>query len=294
MADIESTGTVRDQVRAILDRRYPGASFAVLDAAFADLERLYTGGMPGYLACDTRYHDLGHTLQVTLAMARLIDGHDRVAPPERALGPRRALAGVLGALLHDAGYIRTTLDGASHGAQYTRIHVSRSAAYIARYLPAIGLAPLAPLVAAIVHFTGYEIALENIPLAAEPERLLGHLLGSADLIGQMADRAYLERCRDFLYEEFEVAGIARELYGSADELLRKTVGFYENVALRRLEDDFAGAHRFAGAHFGDGDPYAAAIGGHMAFLRTAVRDGALERLRRVPRSFTALPARRGR
>lgn len=292
--DVESTAAVRDEVKRLLGQRYPGVSLGVLDAAFEDLERLYTGRMPGYLACETPYHDLRHTLEVTLAMARLVDGHDRVAAPGRQLGAQRALAGVLGALLHDAGYIRASAETASHGAEYTRVHVSRSARYLETYLPRIGQPGLAPLAAGIVHFTGYEIALDRIPLADPLDRRLGFLLGSADLIGQMADRAYLEKCRDFLYEEFVIAGIAPGLYGSGEDLMRKTIAFYETVALRRLEGDFRGVHRFAGAHFGGRNPYDRAIRRHMDYLRGALRDDALERLRRAPRSLTAVPGPRGK
>jgi hypothetical protein len=285
--DVEDAASVRDAVKEILARRYAGASFEALDTAFADFERLYSGRMPGYLACDTLYHDMRHTLEVTLAMARLVDGHDRIAAPGERLGPRRALLGVIAALLHDAGYIREAGDSAArNGAEYTRIHVSRSARYLERYLPSLGLAALVPAAAGVVHFTGYEIALESVPLADPLDRRVGFLLGSADLIGQMSERAYLEKCRDFLYEEFVIAGIAQGTYSSADDLLRKTIGFYETVAMKRLEEIFGGVHRLAGAHFGGRNPYQEAIRGHMAFLRRAVQDDALERLRRTARSLS--------
>ena len=285
--DVERPGRVRDAVREILAHRYPGYSFQALDAAFADFERLYHGALPGYQACDTLYHDMRHSLEVTLAMARLIDGHDRVAAPGRGLGPERALMGIIGALLHDAGYIREAEDeSAMNGAEYTRVHVSRSATFLGRYLPTIGLNHLVPTATGIVHFTGYELAIDDIPLIDPLDRRLGYLLGSADLIGQMSDRAYLEKCRDFLYLEFVTAGIAQTQYDSAQDLLKKTVGFYEAVALKRLETVFQGVHRLAGAHFGDANPYQDAIGGHMRFLRTAVHDDALDRLKRTAKSLS--------
>src|SRR5688572_8269132 len=48
-----------------------------LQRAFDDLVSLYFGHYPGYSRCDTAYHDLQHVMDVTLAMARLIDGYDR-------------------------------------------------------------------------------------------------------------------------------------------------------------------------------------------------------------------------
>src|SRR5678815_3569744 len=63
----------------------------------------------------------------------------------------------------------------------------------------------------------------------------GQMLGTADIIAQMSDRCYLEKCRDRLYPEFvlgrmagEARGIAHSLpvYASGEELVNKTPGFY--------------------------------------------------------------------
>jgi len=48
-----------------------------LSQAFDDLVRLYYGQFPGYARCDTQYHDVQHVMDVTLAMARLLDGYER-------------------------------------------------------------------------------------------------------------------------------------------------------------------------------------------------------------------------
>ena len=84
---------VEELVRADLARR---ATSIALAAAFADFERLFTGQFPGYFGCDTVYHDMQHSLDDTLAMARLLAGYDRshAAGPAarrraRADGPRR-------------------------------------------------------------------------------------------------------------------------------------------------------------------------------------------------------------
>ena len=59
----------------------------------------------------------------------------------------------------------------------------------------------------IVHFTGYELDLDKIELDDPRDIICGHLLGTADLIAQMADRCYLEKCRDRLYKEFVSAAL---------------------------------------------------------------------------------------
>ena len=91
-----------------------------------------------------------------------------------------------------------------------------------------------PVSTRIVHFTGYEIKLSQIHLADSRDRKCGHLLGTADLIAQMADRCYLEKCRDRLYPEFVLGGVAaapasdgtmQVRYSSGLDLLRQTPSF---------------------------------------------------------------------
>ena len=84
------------------------------------------------------------------------------------------------------------------------------------------------------------------------------MLGSADLLGQMSDRLYLEKCRDYLYPEFVLGGVARVghddgsehvNYNSPEDLLSKTPAFHEKVAQHRLHKEFHGVEKFAQAHF---------------------------------------------
>mgnify|MGYP003704446663 CR=1 FL=1 len=95
------------------------------------------------------------------------------------------------------------------------------------------------------------------------DRLLGNLLGSADIIAQMADRCYLEKCRDRLYPEFVAGGIARRtqpdgkqtvVFESPDDLIMKTPGFYVG-ANKRLNSDLAGTFAYAERHFGGQNLY---------------------------------------
>jgi len=64
-----------------------------------------------------------------------------------------------------------------------------------------------PVATQIVHFTGYE--LKSIQIRLDDRRPQGRSpLGTADMTAQMADRCYLEKCRDRLYPEFVLGGIA--------------------------------------------------------------------------------------
>ena len=288
--NVEDPDQVRDEVLRLFAARYPGAELAPLRRAFDDVKSLFGGTFPGYLPCDTLYHDLRHTLDMTLAMARLLDGHDRALAPADQIGARRAMLGVIVALLHDSGYLKRAAEGhIENGAVFTKIHVSRSADFMLRYLPQLGFAEEAGAAAKLVHFTGYEMDIDDILLHDPRDRLLGHLVGTADLIGQMSDRMYLEKCREFLYSEFVWGSIARETladgreivrYASPEDLMLKTPGFYEYVARTRMEKKLGGADRYAAAHFDGPNLYQSEIDRNMHFLRNAIEQADLKRLRR--------------
>jgi len=289
--NVEDSRQVRDAVAALFGARYPGADLSALVRAFDDVSLLFDGNYPGYLRCDTLYHDARHTLDMTLAMARLTDGHDRVHPGAGALGARRAVLGVVIALLHDSGYMRRSSEShIENGAIFTKVHVSRSADFLSRYLPTIGYGAEAETAARLVHFTGYEMDVDDIKVADPKDRMLGHMVGSADLIGQMSDRMYLEKCREFLYEEFVLGSIARETlpdgrevvrYASPEDLIYKTPGFYEYVARDRINRKLGAADRYAEAHFDGPSLYQREIDSNMSYLRQAIETADLNRLRRT-------------
>jgi len=288
--NVEDAGRVKDAVLEIFRARYAGASFAPLAQAFDDVSALFEGRFPGYLACDTLYHDVRHTLDMALAMARLIDGHDRTRAAPEQLGARRAILGVIIALLHDSGYVRRSSEECiPNGAVFTKVHVSRSADFLLRYLPERGFAAEALLAAQLVHFTGYELDIDDIKIPEGRDRLIGYMVGTADLLGQMSDRMYLEKCRDFLYEEFVWGQVARETlpdgkeivrYASPEDLIMKTPGFYEYVARQRIEKKLGAADRYAAAHFDGPSLYQSEIDRNMQFLRETIETADFDRLRR--------------
>ena len=297
--DVEDADRVRDFVTSMFTARYPGADLSPLARAFADVKALFEGSFPGSLPCDTLYHDLRHTLDISLAAARLIEGHDRIRDASRQLGPRRAILGVIIALLHDSGYIRRESEAhVENGAVFTKIHVSRSAEFLTSYLPRIGFAAEAPVAATLVHFTGYEKEISDIVVDDPADLLLGHMVGTADLIGQMSDRMYLEKCREFLYREFVWGRIARDTtpdgreivrYASPEDLMYKTPGFYEYVVRHRISTKLGGVERYAAAHFDGPNLYQAEIDRNMTFLHEAVETEDLGRLRRYCYSLSTRP-----
>ncbi len=289
---VSSPVAVRRAVRDIFHGLYPGSSFDPVWLAFHDFERFFNGREPDYHGVDTPYHDIQHTLDMTLALARLIAGHDTSVAPADRLGPERASLGLVTALFHDSGYLRhreVDRDCVS-GAEFTMSHVSRSARFLSRYLPRIGLEDCAPVASQIVHFTGYEIDLDKIELDKPKDSTVGHLLGTADLIAQLADRCYLEKCRDRLFPEFILGGIAIEedsngtqvRYGSGQDLLAQTLKYYQNDARRRLDHDFNAAYRYVEPLFDGQNPYLVFIEKNLAYLGQILDRDDWDKLRRHP------------
>jgi hypothetical protein len=249
-----------------------------LSRAFDDMVALYRGHFPGYAACDTEYHDLQHSLEVTLAMTRLLDGYERSRGDGPAIDERLFELGVICALYHDIGYIRRANDTKhANGAEYTPIHVSRGGRFLKEYLPRIGMEDYADVAGAVLHFTGYETPVAQIKVPHPIFRLIGSLLGSADIIAQMSDRCYLEKCRDRLYPEFVAGGITvrrteaggeEVVFASAEDLLRKTPRFFQN-AEKRLSEDLGGTYQFAQKHFGGKNLYMEAVKQNIRFVEQA-------------------------
>jgi hypothetical protein len=287
---VSSTAAVSDAVRELFASAWPGEPFDRVATAFEEFERLFAGRMPGYHGVDTVYHDRQHSLDMTLAMARLLVGYESSVEPHLRFGSERAVMALVTSLFHDAGYIRE-FDDRLHrnGAEFTLYHVTRSARFLARFLPSIGMESWVPVSTRIVHFS-------QIELADGRDRKCGHLLGTADLIAQMADRCYLEKCRDRLYPEFVLGGIAaapgsdgtmQVRYSSGLDLLRQTPQFIRETRTARLNGEFEHAYRYVEPLFGGKNPYLEAIDRNVEYLQRILRAERWRMLRRNPPLFTS-------
>jgi len=281
---------VSGEIGRVFHSLYPTASPVVIERGLRDATRLYRGEFPGYAACDTSYHNLQHTLDVTLAMARIMAGWERGASGI-VLGPDLFRFGVLAALFHDAGYIRRTLDKRhGNGAEYTRVHVSRGGRFMRDYLPRLGMERFVSAAAPTLHFTGYEKPVDGIRVPDPIFRLIGNMLGSADIIAQMADRCYLEKCYERLYPEFVLGGIDRKvaedgteqiLFASAEDLIYRTPHFYR-TAMERLERQLDAMLRFASERPDAPNLYVAEAEKNIRYAEKLASEGDLSALRRKP------------
>ncbi len=296
-SDFDVTDTIRttdpidvcSAVTKIFHGLFPDGNARPMQRAFDDMSQMYHGKHPDYHPCDTEYHDIQHVLDVTLAMARLMDGYQRDRKEHASLSPEHFNVGIVAALFHDVGYLRRRNDHKHrYGAEYTLTHVGRGSRFLRDYFPRIKLKRYASEGSILVHFTGYERDAGTIRLEDAVLRRTGEMLGTADIIAQMSDRCYLEKCHDRLYPEFVLGGIARRklpdgkvavLYESGKDLVSKTPAFYVN-AMKRLDDVLHRAYRYAEIHFGGSNPYLQAMKLNEKHAEAAAQVSGRSRLRR--------------
>jgi hypothetical protein len=195
---------------------------------------------------DALYHNVEHTMLVTLAGRDILRGRALLAPTKADDYAHLIVA----CLLHDIGYVRGILKGddaegyvvdaaggkvklprgASDAALLTH-HVDRSVLFVLDRIEPIDLLD-AQRIARAVECTRFPVSIppEHEEIAEE-----GALLRAADLIGQLGDPHYLRKA-NALYYEFEEAGLNRQLgYGSSADLVDRYPQFYWNSVSPRIE-----------------------------------------------------------
>ena len=242
LIDMDSPDAVFDEVSFITTLVAPQLDPSLLTNAFSFTASLYRGLWPNERACNTNYHDLHHITDTLLAMARL--SHGAIIKGHR-LNHRDYFIGLVAAMAHDAGYIQDIKDGVGTGAKYTTVHVQRSIAHIERYGKRYGLQPaeIAPC-QQIIQCTEIDHDPATIQFSSRSYRILGKLLAVADLIGQLADRVYLEKLF-YLFREFEEGNV--EGYCDEMDMLHKSLSFFD-VAFERLSSQLENLDQLVVAH----------------------------------------------
>lgn len=222
----------------------PAYDFKLARTAYIDVLKLFRGEYPGYCIIKTPYHDLRHTLDVFLCAVRLMHG---VHLSGTLLNDSEITLVMLATLMHDIGYAQRLEEDYGSGAQHTLTHVNRGIRLMQDFLRAHGYSPeLASPLEHLMNSTNPSIDFEAINFPDKRTRLLAQIVGSADIVGQMADRTYLEKLL-FLYLEFKEAGFST--YTSMHDLLRQTKNFYEQTRTKKLDGTFAGIYNKLGLHF---------------------------------------------
>jgi len=273
--DTKDPGVVRAHVATIYRELFQDAPIRLIEDVFNWTADAFTGRYADYQPIDAKYHDLEHTLQGTLAFARLLKGYKQ-ANAEPELTQRGFELGLLAILLHDTGYLKNRGDAGGTGAKYTLVHVARSADFAKRLLTEKGFEPNEiRAVQNMIRCTGVNADLNSIPFHSELERRIGYALGTADLLGQMAAPDYIEKL-ETLYQEFEESNrhsgrsAGPGVFTSADDLRSQTPAFWEKYVLPKIETDFRGLYRFLGDANGR-NPYLEEVQKNISRLREQLK-----------------------
>ncbi len=261
--DTKSAPAVAAVVRATFLHAHPGADTTVIDTLFRDVEDMFHGRYLDYLPLEMHYHDFEHTLQAALCFMQLLEGRyrARVTP---ILDVRHFELAIAAVLLHDTGYLKLRSDREGTGAKYTLVHVIRSCAFAASYLPTIGFTgEETESVVAAIRCTGPRSNISQLHFSGEVEHFVGCALATADFLGQMAAPDYVDELA-FLYAEFEESDDFfntprdQRLYRSVRDLIAKTPVFWEKFVLPKINQDYLGVCHFLA------DPYP---GGPNAYIQ---------------------------
>ena len=256
--DTRDPSAVEREVQAAYRGMFPGSDAAFVPTAFGWLKQCFAGAHADFQAIDTLYHDLEHTLQGTLCMARLLRARQQ-AQARPLLTQRMFELGLLAMMFHDTGYLKKKDDRDGTGAKYTLTHVARSVGFAEEFLGPQGL-PLSEIrsIQNMIRCTGVHVDLGRIPFQSELERVVGYALGTADLLGQMAADDYIDKLPT-LYAEFEESARFYEgkmanmmTFASAADLRRRTPVFWETYVQPKLNKDFWGLYRFLNHPYPDG------------------------------------------
>lgn len=272
LTDIESTSEIFAEIKNILLLIYPSFDSLLIENVYNNIIRLFNGNYPGYRASNTKYHDLEHTCAVTLATVRLMHG---IHVQNQTFSSRVIQLGLIGALFHDTGLIQAVEEHDGTGAQYTIGHEDRSIALMEKYISDKGFSAEDILDCShIIMCTKLSLPINKIPFRSEETKTMGKVLGSADLIAQMADRNYLKKL-PLLFLEYKEAGMAG--FETPLELFENTEEFYHSVARTRLAEELDNVSSAARYHFKnrwgiDRDLYAESIKSNIKNMREITGD----------------------
>jgi len=239
------SGTVWSKAAALLARINPGYDTFLIKTIFDDVMSLFRGEYPGYSAIKTLYHDKPHTLDVFLCAIRLMHG---VHLSGNQLNEEEMTLVMIAALMHDAGYSLVDGEEGGTGAQFTQTHVKRGVEFMKHYLVERHLpSSFAAALESMIRSTDPSLDFSRVDFPDERTRLLGQIVATAHLTGQMADRTYLEKLL-FLYLEFKEANYGN--YQNMYDLLCQTKMFY-SFTRKKLDGVFGGIYTMLNLHFKD-------------------------------------------
>ena len=194
---------------------------------------------------DALYHNVEHTMLVTLAGHDIMKGRALLVPTL----PSDYAHLIVSCLMHDIGYVRGILKGdgpdgyvidasgrkarlprGSSDAALLPYHVDRSKLFVMEHIATSDVLDAARIARAI-EFTRFPTSAE----ADDEGNEEGSLLRAADFIGQLGDPHYLRKA-NALYYEFDELSMSKQLgYASPADLVDLYPQFYQSNVFPHIQ-----------------------------------------------------------
>lgn len=275
-----------DEILTVAEMINPSIDQDILLTFHHDIQDIFSGYYPGFRENGNRYHNLRHTYGVALATTRLFHG---LTLEGLSFTSDIVIKGLLSAYFHDTGLLLRSFDTADTGAEFTQYHEARSISSLFKYLDSHHFDDSTRIdCASMIRCTNLALDIASIEFSSAAVRCAGQILGTADILAQMADRYYLEQL-PFLFQEHRAGGLNH--YQSAFELMNDTTQFHKTIS-ERLRSELGNVSRAMRGHFRarwniDKDLYEENINNNIGYLSSIIAqcrdlDGLAAHLRRKP------------
>jgi hypothetical protein len=250
---------------------------------------LFHGSVPGFQPCDMAFHDFDHTMQATAAVLDLLDVHRR---GKSTLSDRDWEITIAAVLLHDSGYLKLNGDHDGSGAKYSTIHVGRSCFFAWDLLPRFGFEPdELRLIQNAICATAISAEMRTLDFRSEREWLIGAIVGTGDMLGQMAAEDYPERLAGLYLEFREASRFSRfertsfAVYRNLLDLLCGTEKFLAGYVMPMLDVEWCGIYHLLDRPDGT-NPYIDQIRKNIRRVNVMARQLAEDGIHQTPRNRT--------
>jgi len=216
----------------------------LLEHVYGDVHDIFDGQYPGFGLSNDKYHDFYHTCATVLATTRLFHG---LALDGREITPVMIEQGILCALFHDIGWLPSDNNQLDSQVASIENHEERSIAFLSHYLKQQGFSTgYCSDCTDIINCTNLDFGTDKLKFRTDKQELTGYVVGSADILAQMADRCYLEKL-PYLFRE---RGYSSQFHCNTPvELMQRTSEFYSKIVMERLEQTFQNIYLSMRSHF---------------------------------------------
>ncbi len=242
--DDGNTGDPLEEIVSLSSAICPSADCQLIRSIYNDMASFFSGSHPLFQKNTLQYHNLRHTQMVALATVRLFHG---LHCNKTHINAETLTKGLLSAYFHDTGMLLLEGDSATSGTEYIVNHEERSSLFLRHYIDRKELGQnISEDCATIICYTNLSLNPTTFAAHSHETQLAGQVVGSADILAQMADRYYLEALPT-LHEELKANKTYQ--YASALELMIHTANFYHTIILNRLKHTFSNISQSMRTHF---------------------------------------------